>query len=126
MPASSKRITYLLEKKKDKPASAAKKKERSVKKFGEMPDAAKNRAALFGNSHLFTNGRNRESMAISFYENIFLARKALPKTFLSERKLYQRNKRKLSYKESFIKEEIKGNLKEEIEKEEGCLTSIND
>jgi len=84
MPASSKRITYLLEKKKDKPASAAKKKERSVKKFGEMPDAAKNRAALFGNSHLFTNGRNRESIAISFYENIFLARKALPKTFLSK------------------------------------------
>jgi hypothetical protein len=69
-----------------------------------MPDAAKNRAALFGNSHLFTNGRNRESMAISFYETVFLARKALPKTFLSKRKLYQRNKRKLSYKESFIKE----------------------
>ena len=82
MPASSKRITYLQEKKKDKPASAAKKKERSVKKFGEMPDAAKNRAALFGNSHLFTNGRNRESMAISFYEMVFLERKALPKTFL--------------------------------------------
>jgi len=82
----------LPEKKKDKPASAAKKRERSVKKFGEMPDAAKNRAALFGNSHLFTNGRNRESMAISFYENIFLERKALPKTFLSKIKLYQRIK----------------------------------
>jgi len=66
IPASSKRIRCLPEKKKDKPASRAKKKERSVKRFGEMPDAAKNRAALFGNSHLFTNGRNRESMAISF------------------------------------------------------------
>lgn len=66
MPASSKRIRCSSEKKNDKPASAAKKNESSVKKFGETPDAAKNRAARFGNSHLFTNGRNRESMAISY------------------------------------------------------------